>query len=112
MLQWQSPRQQVGNIAARLAELMLTSTTALELQKQRIRVNAVCPTFTDTAMVQAQIDRQPELREMMEEKSPLGRLATPEEVAGAAYFLCSPDSSYVNGESLIIDAGGSLSSFP
>ena len=86
-------------------------STALELSKQGIRVNAVCPSFTDTPMLQAQLQREPGAREMITGKSPLGRLASAEEVAGVCHFLSSPDASYINGQGLVIDAGGSLSSF-
>jgi NAD(P)-dependent dehydrogenase (short-subunit alcohol dehydrogenase family) len=69
-----------------------------------IRVNAICPGFTDTPMFRqsvAQLPSAPAIREQHK----LGRFGRPEEIAGAAYFLVSDDSSFVSGVALPVDGG-------
>ena len=74
----------------------------------QIRVNTVCPAWTDTPMMEAAFKRNQQAGEMIKALSPLGRMAHAEEVADAIIFLCSPSASYINGASLIIDAGLTL----
>ena len=81
---------------------------ALDLIPSHIRVNAVCPTYVDTPMMQASLERIPQLEAMIKAMSPLGRAATPEEVADYIMFLCSPGASYINGTGLPIDSGTTL----
>jgi NAD(P)-dependent dehydrogenase (short-subunit alcohol dehydrogenase family) len=76
-----------------------------------IRVNTLCPSWTDTAMMRASLERYPQLGKMIEALSPLKRAAQPEEVADLAVFLCSPAASYVIGASLVVDAGVTLPAF-
>lgn len=73
--------------------------------KAHIRVNAVCPSWVDTAMNQASLQRVPQLGQLIKAISPLGRVATVEEVADYIVFLSSPSASYINGTGLLIDAG-------
>jgi NAD(P)-dependent dehydrogenase (short-subunit alcohol dehydrogenase family) len=85
----------------------LTRTAAAEYAREGIRVNAVCPGYTDTPMVdrhyrggdgEVDLERTPQLRMQ-------GRLADPEEVAAAVRWLASPEASYVNGVALPVDGG-------
>jgi NAD(P)-dependent dehydrogenase (short-subunit alcohol dehydrogenase family) len=76
--------------------------------RHHIRVNTVCPFFTDTPMLQASLQRVPHLGHMIQKISPVGRVASPEEVADAIIFLSSPSASFINGTSLMIDAGFTL----
>ena len=69
-----------------------------------IRVNAVCPSWTETPMVQQAIEQKPALNKIIQ-RSPGGRSAFPEEVAGAILFLCQPSATYINGSNLVIDGG-------
>jgi len=77
---------------------------ALDHAKHQIRVNAVCPAYVDTPMMQRSIKKLPGLDKMIQHISPLGRMAVPEEVANAIVFLCSPSASYISGTGMIIDA--------
>ncbi|KAI0191939.1 NAD(P)-binding protein [Astrocystis sublimbata] len=86
----------------------VTKSAALDCAQFHVRVNSVCPSWTDTAMMQASLVRVPSLGQLIKTASPLGRAANPEEVADCILFLCSPSASYVNGASLLIDAGLSL----
>ena len=85
----------------------VTKSAALQYARQNIRVNALCPGVTRTVMVEGIMATSPEVREMLERHSPMGRLATPEEMAEAAIWLCSDKSSFVNAHALVVD-GGSL----
>ena len=81
---------------------------AIDCFKSHIRVNTVCPSWVDTPMMQASLQRVPQLDKIIEAVSPLRRPATVEEVADYIVFLCSPSASYINGTGLTFDAGATL----
>ncbi|MFQ5872809.1 MAG: SDR family oxidoreductase [Dehalococcoidia bacterium] len=83
----------------------LTKAAALEYAKEGIRINAVCPGHIRTPMVERIIDINPGLEEEYVESEPVGRLATPEEVAEAVVWLCSDAASFVTGHALSVDGG-------
>ena len=83
----------------------LTKTAALEYAKAGIRVNAICPCYTRTPMVERLVSVEPNLAERLKSRIPLGRLGTPEEIAAAAIYLCSDAGSFINGHSLLMDGG-------
>ncbi|KAI4115300.1 MAG: hypothetical protein LQ345_004077 [Seirophora villosa] len=95
-------------IASKHAVVGITKTAAIDNVKNGIRVNAVCPSWVDTPMMQASLERIPPLGGIIKAASPLGRAAEPEEVADYIVFLCSPSASYINGTGLIVDAGLTL----
>ena len=83
----------------------LTATLAKELAPYGIRVNAVAPGFVETEM----LDHIPqEQKEAYLKAVPMGRFATPQEVADAVCTLCRPELSYLTGQTLILDGGLSL----
>ncbi|KAL4887205.1 oxidoreductase [Aspergillus karnatakaensis] len=84
------------------------SAQAIDNVKHHIRLNTLYPSWTDTAMMQASLKRFPPLAKMIENVTPFRRAAMPEEVADVAVLLCSPAASYVNGASLLVDAGMTL----
>ncbi|KAL8729342.1 MAG: hypothetical protein Q9181_005040 [Wetmoreana brouardii] len=90
------------------AVIGITKTAAIDNIKHHIRVNAVCPSWVDTPMMQASLQRIPPLESIIKAASPLGRAADPEEVADYILFLCSPSGSYINGTGLLVDAGLTL----
>jgi NAD(P)-dependent dehydrogenase (short-subunit alcohol dehydrogenase family) len=77
----------------------LTREMAADFGKRGIRVNAISPGEIDTPILSPGTDR------IVQEQIPLGRLGEPEEVAKAIYFLCTDQSSYVNGAELHINGG-------
>ncbi len=83
----------------------LTRSAALEYAKKGIRVNAVCPGFTDTPMVDEMKEGNPKMAEATIKAIPMRRLGTPEEIAQAVLWLCSDASSFVTGHALAIDGG-------
>lgn len=89
------------------AVLQLTKSLALEWASSGFRVNAICPGFIDTDMTSKMQKRQSVMDHMMAQL-PLKRLGKPEEMAGAALFLASDLSSYMTGQSIVIDGGLTL----
>jgi NAD(P)-dependent dehydrogenase (short-subunit alcohol dehydrogenase family) len=89
--------------AAKAGLAGLTRSLALDYGPHGIRVNCVCPGFTDTRLVRDGIAISGEA-EMIGSVA-LGRIAAPAEIAAAIAFLASPDASYVTGATLIVDGG-------
>lgn len=89
-----------ANYAASKAALVgMTKSIAREVGKRGITANVVAPGFIETAMT-GEVDASGFL-----ERVPAGRLGTPEEVAAAVRFLCSPAAAYINGTVLQVDGG-------
>lgn len=82
----------------------LTKAMAVELAPLNIRVNAIAPTFLDTPLT-APFLQNPEFRDWVTSRIPLGRLGRTEEVARAVVFLASPGASLITGASLAVDGG-------
>ena len=83
----------------------LTKTAALTYAQRGIRVNAVCPGFTETPMLQDVLERRPEVGQRMMAGTPMGRIGTVEEIAAAVLWLCSDAASFVTGAALPVDGG-------
>jgi NAD(P)-dependent dehydrogenase (short-subunit alcohol dehydrogenase family) len=97
----------VAYAASKGAVVQLTRSMALDHARHGIRVNAVCPGDTDTAMLAADASPGDRARRLSELGAalPLGRVATPRDVAAAVAFLLSPDASAITGICLPVDAG-------
>ncbi|GGX36326.1 SDR family NAD(P)-dependent oxidoreductase [Streptomyces lomondensis] len=94
--------------AAKGGLIALARGAAVEWAARNIRVNVVAPGLTVTPVIEASFQRRPDpaaYRRTKEESIPLGRLATPEEVADAVLFLACPESSYITGAVLPVDGG-------
>ncbi|HEV3284471.1 MAG TPA: SDR family NAD(P)-dependent oxidoreductase [Solirubrobacteraceae bacterium] len=110
---------QANYSAAKAAVVGLTKTVAKEWGQFKVNVNAVAFGFIDTRLTQAKVDENtmekdgekiqlgiPEqMRQMAPVLIPLGRAASPEEAAGGIFFLCSPWSNYVHGQTLHVTGG-------
>ena len=88
--------------ATKAALLGFTRSLARELGKARITVNAVAPGYMATSMTEGLAG---EKLEMITRRSPLGRLATPEEVAGSVAYLLGSDAAMITGTTMTVDAG-------
>jgi 3-oxoacyl-[acyl-carrier protein] reductase len=110
---------QANYSAGKAAVVGLTKTVAKEWGQFKVNVNAVAFGFIDTRLTQAKVDENtmekdgekiqlgiPEqMRGMASMLIPLGRAASPEEAAGGVFFLCSPWSNYVHGQTLHVTGG-------
>jgi NAD(P)-dependent dehydrogenase (short-subunit alcohol dehydrogenase family) len=86
------------------AVIAMTRSLALEVGGQGIRVNAIAPGLVDTKLAAAIVQDEVLLRHAVA-RIPLGRHAQPDEIAGVAVFLASDAASYVNGHTLVVDGG-------
>ena len=86
------------------AVMQLVRTLAPQLASDGITVNAICPGYVRTAMTR-ETQGTPDLLERAVAAHPLGRLAEPEDIAGAAFFLASADAAFVTGIALPVDGG-------
>jgi NAD(P)-dependent dehydrogenase (short-subunit alcohol dehydrogenase family) len=84
--------------------LMLTKVLAVELAEQNIQVNAIAPGFVKTRFSSV-LWQTPSIHDSTVKKIPQQRIADPKEITGAALFLASSASSYVTGETIIVDGG-------
>ncbi len=89
---------------AKAGVVMLTKVLALELAQHNIRVNAFAPAMVRTEFARP-IWGDPALRKVQEGKTPLGRIADPEDMVGTALFLASDASRYVTGHTVLVDGG-------
>jgi NAD(P)-dependent dehydrogenase (short-subunit alcohol dehydrogenase family) len=98
------PQPQAAYNASKAAVHMLTRSLASDYAAENIRVNAIAPGYIDTDMTVGGF-ANPEWAPVWRGMTPMGRAGLVEEVAAGALYLCSPASSYVTGEVLVIDGG-------
>jgi 3-oxoacyl-[acyl-carrier protein] reductase len=92
--------------ASKGALISLTKSLAVELGPSGIRVNAVAPWWVETDMSRTALQKARRAGELQRgETSPLGRVATPDDIAGPVLFLCSTLADYVTGEILNVNGG-------
>src|SRR2546430_8193237 len=86
------------------AVISMTRTLAIELGPARIRVNAIAPGLVDTPLASGLVN-DGAVSAALKQRTPLQRIAQPEEIAGAALYLASDASSFTTGEVLVVDGG-------
>ena len=91
--------------ASKHAVVGLTRSAALDVARSGVRVNAVCPGFTETPMVADGLDALGLTAEQLAGRVPMQRFALADEVAQAILYLCSDVAAYVTGQTLVIDGG-------
>jgi 3-oxoacyl-[acyl-carrier protein] reductase len=91
--------------ASKAAIMALTLSTAREMASRNITANAVAPGYVPTELTSTLTEQQ---RKFILDATPLGRPATPEEVAAAIAFFCLPEAGYITGQILSVDGGMSM----
>lgn len=101
-------------VSAKHGIMGLTKTVALEVAREKITCNAICPGYVLTPLVEAQIpdqmkthgmDRETVIREVMLDKQPTKDFVTVEQIAATAVFLCSDAAAQINGTHISVDGG-------
>ena len=89
---------------SKAAIVMLTKALAVEWAEFNVQVNAIAPGYTKTPLVEKLIE-DPEIHKELLDRTPIHRLADPQEIAKAVLYLASPDASYITGHTLKIEGG-------
>jgi len=90
--------------AAKGGVAQLTKALANEWAAKGVQVNAIAPGYMETDLTEA-LQNDPNRSRQIMERIPAGRWGSPQDLAGAAVFLASPASDYVNGHILVVDGG-------
>ena len=85
--------------------IMLTKALAMELSPYGVRVNCICPGGVNTPLIRPEGMSQEEFGAREVPRTPIPRVSEPEEQAQTVLFLASPESSYVNGQAMMVDGG-------
>jgi 3-oxoacyl-[acyl-carrier protein] reductase len=93
----------IAYTASKFGLVGATKTAAVDLAPDGILVNAVSPGFTMTELTRRTVS--PEDEAMLASRVPLGRFASPAEMAGIVHFLCSPENTYITGQNVAVDGG-------
>ncbi|HXF14825.1 MAG TPA: SDR family NAD(P)-dependent oxidoreductase [Terriglobales bacterium] len=93
--------------ASKGALISLTKSLALELARHHIYVNSVAPGWVDTDMSRSSLD-DPAIAKEVLRPIPMGRVGTPEEIAGPILFLCTPHAGFITGEIFNVNGGAVL----
>nr|WP_255556779.1 glucose 1-dehydrogenase [Sodalis sp. dw_96] len=89
-------------VAAKHGAAGLTKAAALEYAQSNVRINAICPGFTETEMTKGWMEN-PHMRELIKSFNAANRIAAPDEIAGIVLFLASPMASFITGAVIPVD---------
>lgn len=98
---------QTAYTAAKHGVVGFTRALALHLAPRRITVNALCPSWVDTAMAHGRFAELAMTKADADASTPTGRITSPEEVAAACLWLCGPGAANLTGQALALDGGAS-----
>jgi NAD(P)-dependent dehydrogenase (short-subunit alcohol dehydrogenase family) len=104
-------KEMIAYTTSKHAVVAMTRQMAKDYAQAGIRINALCPGWVDTAFNEAftrQMGGREALLRYIAQAVPMGRFATPDEIAEAMLFLVSDRSAYMTGQALVIDGGESL----
>jgi NAD(P)-dependent dehydrogenase (short-subunit alcohol dehydrogenase family) len=95
-------------VASKHGVVGLTKSAAIECARSGVRINCVCPGSARTPMLEGFMGGDPKVERAMAAGAPIGRLATPEEIAHAIVWLCTDAASYMVGHALAVDGGATI----
>ena len=94
--------------ASKFAVVGMTKSVAMEYATKNIRVNAVCPWYTESALLDQLIAAKPEMDAILKSVIPMKRYGKAEEIAEAAVWLASDNTKFITGQTITLDGGTSL----
>ena len=94
--------------ASKFAVVGMTKSAALEYGRKNIRINAVCPGFTESALLNQLLSVSADMEDRLKRFIPMGRFGKAEEIAEAICWLASDNSKFITGQTLTLDGGNSL----
>jgi NAD(P)-dependent dehydrogenase (short-subunit alcohol dehydrogenase family) len=94
--------------ASKFAVVGMTKSVAMEYATKNIRVNAVCPGYTESALLDQLIAAKPEMDAILKSVIPMKRYGKAEEIAEAAVWLASDSTKFITGQTITLDGGTSL----
>jgi NAD(P)-dependent dehydrogenase (short-subunit alcohol dehydrogenase family) len=94
--------------ASKFAVVGMTKSAALEYGRKNIRINAVCPGYTKSALLDKLLGSRPDMESILKKMIPMDRFGEPSEIAEAVAWLASDNSKYMTGQTLTLDGGISL----
>ena len=94
--------------ASKFAVVGMTKSAAMEYATKNIRVNAVCPGYTESALLSMLINAKPEMDSVLKSVIPMKRYGKAEEIADAVVWLASDNTKFITGQTITLDGGTSL----
>ncbi|MFD0861933.1 SDR family NAD(P)-dependent oxidoreductase [Sungkyunkwania multivorans] len=94
--------------ASKFAVVGMTKSAALEYATKNIRVNAVCPGYTESALLEKLLSVRPDMDQMLKSVIPMKRYGLAEEIAEAVVWLASDNTKFITGQTITLDGGTSL----
>jgi len=101
----------VNNIsyaASKFAVVGMTKAAALEYASKNIRINAVCPGYTESALLDQLLAARPDMETILKAHIPMRRFGQPEEIAEAVVWLASDTTKFITGQTIVLDGGTQL----
>ena len=94
--------------ASKFAVVGMTKSAAMEYASKNIRINAVCPGYTHSALLDQLLGMRPDMGEILKQHIPMKRFGEPEEIAEAILWLATDNTRFVTGQTITLDGGTSL----
>jgi len=94
--------------ASKYAVVGMTKSAALEYGRKNIRINAVCPGYTNSALLDRLLGSRPDMGDTLKRLIPMDRFGEADEIAEAIVWLASDNSKYITGQTITLDGGTSL----
>lgn len=98
----------IAYTASKTAVEGMTRSMAVDLAQYNVRVNCVAPGFIKTPMTATALDSDPERKNKVFSRTPMGKMGLPEDIADAVYFLANEEAKFVTGTVLCVDGGNSI----